>query len=385
MASDAAYDRLERFYRSLIGGRAEQLGILKSSWRLKVARAVYGRFDQDRLLRLARELNLTLDLPDRSFSPSVVYDDAVLVDAPLGSRISEHISFNEGRIYLQSAPSYLVIRHLPIDSADYALDLCGSPGGKAIHCYDRFKRARPVLVNEYSQARRAKLVSVLRTYDADALPALGINAASICRYVANALPLIILDAPCSGEAHLVRNTRQLAQWRPRQSRMLAMRQRAMAIAAVHALMPGGLLLYATCSLSPYENELMIDDVLAKFGTAVELVPWPAGVLSELVHDPELLGTLGHVADQGVDERIAQCAWRFWPAAFGEPFFGVLIRKIEPTYPKRATHPVPISYPSRKSRGAYRTVRLGPAGREYSVPVVWPDLPPLPYLRLGVDR
>lgn len=385
MGSKNSYQRLERFYRGLIGPRADQLALLKDQSRQKIARAVYLRFDQRKLLELTRQLNLTVDFPGRDFSPQPVADDAVLIDTPLAGRLSEHLSFNEGRIYIQSIPSYLVIHHLPIEPADYALDLCGAPGGKALHCYDRFNRAKPVLVNEYSEARRVRLVGVLRTYRAESLPLLGIAASGVCRHVVNEIPLILLDAPCSGEAHLVRNKKQLAQWRPRQSKMFALRQRAMAIAAIGALSPGGLLLYATCTVSPYENELMIQDLLAKFGETIELVPWPADALDEWPTGPDQFAVLDRVGDKQIDERIVRSAWRFWPAAFGEPFFAVLIRKVAATNPKQILKPCPLIYPPHKSKRSTRLVRLGPTGREFNVPASWPKLPPLPYLRLGTER
>jgi len=402
--TDDSYSRLERFYRGLIGERAEQLRRLRERSGLKIARAVPGRFDRARLWRLVEELKLIVGRAQREFAPRPVYDDAVLIDTELAGRLSEQRVLDEGGVYIQAAPSYLVIRHLQgvspesmnggesaegggptasqIEEASYALDLCASPGGKALHVYDRFERRRPVIANEYSQARRMRLVSVLRTYGAEALPMVGIDAGTVCRFAVNEIPLIVLDAPCSGEAHLVRNAKALSQWRPRQTQMLALRQRGMASSAVHALKPGGILLYSTCTISPFENELMVDDLLKRFGDAIEPIPWPKGVIDEFANDPADLEVLSEVEGKQIDERIVRCAWRFWPAALGEPFFAVQIRKVKPTQPKREAKPVPIGYPHHKSKQARRPVRVGPAGREYAVPSEWPELPGLPYLRMG---
>lgn len=388
MSDSQAYQRLERFYKTLLGDRAEQLRLLRDRDGFKVARAIPGRIDQQQLLTMMRELRLlastTSDRSTEIIEPSPLNDDAVLIDTTLASRLADNVRFNAGHIYIQALPSYLVINHAPLDGIDVVLDLCSAPGGKAIHCFDRLQRKFPVIANEFSQARRARLISVLRTYGCDRLPLLSIDAGAICRLVTNALPMILLDAPCSGEAHLVRNPKRLAEWRPRQSKVLAMRQHAMAVGALHALKPGGVLLYSTCTVSPYENELMINDLLEKFGPAIEPIPWPTGALDRFITSADQVMPLDHVEDTIIDPRIVRCAWRFWPEPFGEPFFAVLLKKVAPTETKREPEPFPLVYDTTKRRGEKspeRTVLLGPNKRAFSVPANWPELPPLPYQRL----
>jgi 16S rRNA C967 or C1407 C5-methylase (RsmB/RsmF family) len=373
------------FYRSLLGPEADrQIQSLLAGPAVKVARAIPSRFHVAGLRSLAHELQLSLPKAEgAAVEPKDFLDDAVLVSNALAGRLSQCTAFDEGKFYLQSVPSYLVIKFLPLDGVEYVLDMCASPGGKALHGYDRMDRRRPVIVNEPAGARRMRLASVLKLYGADELPVLGIDGGLLCHFVINTIPLIVLDAPCSGEAHVLSHPQRRKEWTPRQTKMLAQRQLSLAGAAVHALRPNGILLYSTCALSPYENELLIHELLSRFEDALEPVPWPVGDLgSQISMEANILPLTG-IPGMKVDPRIPQLGWRFRPADFGEPFFAVLLKKTRPTEPRRPVEPYPVEY-QRRGRGSSPTaiVKVGPGRREFMVPATWPELPPLPYLRIG---
>jgi 16S rRNA (cytosine967-C5)-methyltransferase len=71
---------------------------------------------------------------------------------------------------------------------------------------------------------------------------------------------ILVDAPCSGTGTLARNPE--IKWRliPEDIADLAAKQQAILGNALDLLAPGGLLVYATCSLEPEENQGVIDAV-----------------------------------------------------------------------------------------------------------------------------
>ncbi len=372
------------FYRPLLGQETDrEIRALLAGPAGKVARVIPTRFDFSGLKKLIENLEFTLPPsgPNRE-KPKPVSEDAFFVSNELSSRLSQCTAFNEGKFYLQSAPSYLVIKHLPLPDAEYVFDMCASPGGKALHCYDRMNRTRPVIVNEPAGARRMRLTSVLKTYGAEELPVTGIDGGWICQYVNNLLPLILLDAPCSGEAHILTQPQRRKEWTPRQTGMLAQRQFALAAAAVHALKPGGLLLYSTCALSPLENELLIQELLHRFENALEPQQFPVKIPSEVLNPTSDISPLPKVKDLDIDPGILNTAWRFRAADFGEPFFAVLLKKMQPTTPKKPITPFPLQYERGKSKNNYRTLKVGPGKREYLVPLQWPELPPLPYLHIG---
>lgn len=374
--------RFAEFYRSLLGGDIEaEIRALLSGPKEKVARAVFSRSDLSGLQTLVSEFEMTLPRSGEARS-RVLYDDAMMVTNEVVSCLSRSVAFEQGKFYLQSFPSYFVIRMLPMAGAEYVLDLCASPGGKALHCYDRMERQRPVIVNEPAGARRMRLTSVLRTYGAEGLPVLGIDGGLVCQFLANEIPLIVLDAPCSGEAHILTQPQRRREWTPKQTMMLGRRQLGLLSAAVHALRPGGVMLYSTCALSPYENELLIHELLERMEGAVEPVRWPEDGYSELQKLGVNSKPIERVGEKVIDSRIVEMGWRFRPVDFGEPFFGILLTKKTPTMPKKPIEPYPIAYEKVRSKDQWRSVRVGPGRREFIVPSRWPELPGLPYLHLG---
>jgi 16S rRNA C967 or C1407 C5-methylase (RsmB/RsmF family) len=374
--------RFADFYRPLLGGDIDaEIRALLEGPREKVARAIFSRSDFSALKTVVGEFEMTLPKSDKPRS-RVLYDDAMMVSNEVVSCLSRSTAFEQGKFYLQSFPSYFVIRMLPIAGAEYVLDLCASPGGKALHCYDRMERQRPVIVNEPAGARRMRLASVLRTYGAEGLPVLGIDGGLVCQFLANEIPLIVLDAPCSGEAHILTQPQRRREWTPKQTMMLARRQLGLLSAAVHALRPGGVMLYSTCALSPYENELLIHELLERMEGAVEPMRWPEEGVAELQKLGVNYKPIEEVTGRVIDPRIVETAWRFRPVDFGEPFFGILLTKKEPTMPKKPIEPYPMVYEKARSKDQWRNVRVGPGRREFIVPAQWPELPGLPYLHLG---
>ena len=88
---------------------------------------------------------------------------------------------------------------------------------------------------------------------------------------------VLVDAPCSGVGALRRNPE--ARWRMNAADIddFARRQRAIAERAATLLAPGGMLVYATCTLLAAENQAVAEAVAAARG--LEVVP-PAEVLGD---------------------------------------------------------------------------------------------------------
>jgi 16S rRNA (cytosine1407-C5)-methyltransferase len=374
--------RFAEFYHSVLGEETDrQMQAILTGQSPKVARAVFSRFDIGQLLSLVKEISITLSSSAQE-TPKPFFDDAVIVSQELASLLSRTRAFDEGKFYLQSIPSYLAIKLLDIDSFEYALDMCASPGGKAIHLYDRFQRAKPVIVNEPAGSRRMRLTSVLKTYGAEELPLLGIDGGLVSQCVINEIPFILLDAPCSGEAHIVCEPQRRKEWTPKQTHALAQRQLALACSAIHALKPGGHLLYSTCALSPFENELLICELLERFPDSISLCEIPN---ISAIHDEFPLANLSplpKIENTVVPSDILHFGLRFRPSDFGEPFFTVLLEKKYPTQPKKPIQPTPIIYEKASKTSTTRTVKIGKGRRQYNVPAEWTILPPLPYLHVG---
>lgn len=164
--------------------------------------------------------------------------------------------YAEGAFMVQDPAQALVVRYWDLFRDATVFDACAAPGGKAIALGLRAKR---VLAADRSSSRLRRLQSNLHRAGSGRELALLADAA---------LPpirpteVVILDAPCLGTGTLARHPE--ARWRVTADALeaLALEGARLLAALADRVAPGGLLLYATCSLEPEENHEQIENFLA---------------------------------------------------------------------------------------------------------------------------
>lgn len=139
------------------------------------------------------------------------------------------------------------------------LDACAAPGGKAAALADLAPAARPFIAADVGASRIRLAASTLRRTGSDARPV----AMDARRPAIRSARTILLDAPCSGTGVLRR--RPDSRWRTSEQRLasLVALQAELLEACAELLETGGLLVYATCSLEPEENEEQVDAFLSR--------------------------------------------------------------------------------------------------------------------------
>jgi 16S rRNA C967 or C1407 C5-methylase (RsmB/RsmF family) len=156
---------------------------------------------------------------------------------------------------------------LEVRDGDEVADFCAAPGGKSLILTESLRTGGRLVANELSDGRRARLRAVLHDYlPEDVLSRVrvtGHDATRWCLYETEAYDRILLDAPCSGERHLLANGEEIAQWSPARSKNLAVRQYALLASALAVVRVGGRIVYSTCSLSNLENDAVIARLMKK--------------------------------------------------------------------------------------------------------------------------
>jgi 16S rRNA C967 or C1407 C5-methylase (RsmB/RsmF family) len=171
--------------------------------------------------------------------------------------------------YFLDGASVRAARALGVQPGDTVLDMCAAPGGKTLVLALALAGSGLLVSNDRSADRRSRLKRVVEEH----LPVELRSVVTVTGYDATRWGLheqgvydkILLDAPCSSERHLVHSPAHLAQWSPNRTKSLAQQALAMLCAALEALKPGGRLLYSTCSISPEENQ----DLLERFSSKRE--------------------------------------------------------------------------------------------------------------------
>lgn len=194
-----------------------------------------------------------------------------ILKAALLKPLSNYHALQDGLLkpyYLDQA-SFQAASSLPLEENDQILDLCAAPGGKSLvlALTSEKKKALSLTVNEFSSLRKARLVKVLSEHLPKSLlekiQVTGYDGSLVGKYQKASYHKILVDAPCSGERHLLQSPVHLQKWSEARTKSLAIRQFALLASAFDALKEGGFLLYSTCSLSPCENDGVIEKLLKK--------------------------------------------------------------------------------------------------------------------------
>jgi 16S rRNA (cytosine967-C5)-methyltransferase len=163
-----------------------------------------------------------------------------------------HVGSTGSRI--QDIGAQAIVPMLGIEPGQFLLDLCAAPGNKTAQALEAGARVVACDLHFHRLAQLKPLTQNLVALDGTcALPFRG------------RFDRILVDAPCSGTGTLGRNPEIKWRLRPEDLDDLARRQQALLANALALLEPGGVLVYATCSLEPEENRGVVD------GVAPELV------------------------------------------------------------------------------------------------------------------
>lgn len=187
-------------------------------------------------------------------------------------------------IYIMDPASVMVARALDVQSGDRVLDMCAAPGGKSLVLIEAFGEEGEIFCNDLSPERRERLKKVIQQYVPrdvrNRVWVTGKDGVQFGLKEPGSFDRVLLDAPCSGERHILENAAAQEEWSPRRTEHLASRQYSLLAAAFLAVKEGGRIVYSTCSISPTENDEVVRKLLKKKKTSVKLIEAPVGVGGE---------------------------------------------------------------------------------------------------------
>jgi len=162
----------------------------------------------------------------------------------------------------QSRAAMTVPRLLGPRPGERVLDLCAAPGGKTTHLAALMGGRGEVVAVERHPGRAEALRRTAARMGAAAMVAVRTGDAAAAHEAA-AYDRVLVDPPCSDLGTLA--SRPDARWRkaPDLPARLAGEQAAILRAGAEAVRPGGTLVYATCTISPVENEAVVHGFLAE--------------------------------------------------------------------------------------------------------------------------
>ncbi len=207
------------------------------------------------------ELRSRLEQRGMETTPSTLIPEALLANR-IGD-ISELPEFQNGLFQIQDESSMLASYVVDPQSGESVLDLCAAPGGKTTHLAALMKNKGRIIAVDL-HAHRLKLIEEnCRRLGVEIVQLKKGNATRLKDYMDETVDRILIDAPCSGLGTLGR--RPDSRWRktPQTIKQLVTLQQRLLESASGFLKPGGILVYATCTISRQENQDVANNFIMK--------------------------------------------------------------------------------------------------------------------------
>ena len=168
--------------------------------------------------------------------------------------------YKQGLFEIQDASSQLIAPFLQLKEGLTVIDACAGAGGKSLHIAAMMKNRGKIISMDVEERKLTELqrradragVSIIKTQL--------INAATIQKFK-NTADRLLLDVPCSGLGVIRRNPD--AKWKLNLDFIEQIKKTQQDIICNYSRMlkAGGIMVYATCSILPGENQDQVEGFL----------------------------------------------------------------------------------------------------------------------------
>ncbi len=166
-------------------------------------------------------------------------------------------SFLNGYYEVQDVGSQMIAHYLAPQSKSTVIDACAGAGGKSLHIAALMQNKGRIISMDIEAPKLKELERRALRAGVTCIQTKPIKENTIAGFK-NAADFLLLDVPCSGMGVLRRNPDD--KWKLTKERVDALVQIQQQILQEYSTMlkPGGILVYATCSILPAENDNQID-------------------------------------------------------------------------------------------------------------------------------
>jgi 16S rRNA (cytosine967-C5)-methyltransferase len=174
---------------------------------------------------------------------------------PAGGAVTSLPGYAEGAWWVQDAAAALPARLFGDVAGRDIVDLCAAPGGKSAQLAAAGARVTAI---DRSTRRLDRLVA---NFDRLGLPIEAVAADALAWRPTHPVDCVLLDAPCTTTGAIRRHPDVPHLKMPDDVARLSVVQENLLRAAIDMLVPGGTLVYCTCSLEPDEGPRRIDALI----------------------------------------------------------------------------------------------------------------------------
>ncbi|QQE80738.1 16S rRNA (cytosine(967)-C(5))-methyltransferase RsmB [Alicyclobacillus sp. SO9] len=280
----------ERVDTAAIRDEATRIGVELSypTWLVKRLFAAYGKKRALSILQHSNQKShLSVRVNTRVTTVEKVLDDinnrdglaeAVASEvSPVGLRLMRGLDverwslYQEGKVSVQDEAAMLIAPLLQPSPGQRVLDMCAAPGSKTAHIAELMDDDGAVTAADIHPHKVKLIAGTATRLHLESIQTMAMDARLLPQFphYQAMFDSVLLDAPCSGLGVL--RHRPDIRWRRKESDIaeLAKLQVQLLEAAVEVVKPGGVIVYATCTLLPEENQQVVADVLARHSEVTE--------------------------------------------------------------------------------------------------------------------
>jgi 16S rRNA (cytosine967-C5)-methyltransferase len=178
--------------------------------------------------------------------------------------------FSEGWVSVQDTAAQLAAELLDVQIGHRVLDVCAAPGGKAAHILEHQPKVRELVAVDIDKLRLQRVNDNFQRLKLSAKLIVGDASKPEDWWDGQLFDRILLDVPCSALGVIRRHPDIKLLRRAEDINTLQVLQQRIMTAVWPLLAPGGIMLYATCSILKQENEQQIEAFLATNANAIEV-------------------------------------------------------------------------------------------------------------------
>ena len=217
--------------------------------------------------------------------------DGSFVELERGKKVTDVPGFAEGGFIVQDPGTALAVELMDAKLGDVILDACAAPGGKTVQlawrgakvtaCEVNPKRRRKLEENIARLRLEVEVVGSLESAGSGSAAGVENDLAHSTTQKTKQFPKVLVDAPCSNTGVLRRRPDARWNWSVEKLESLVKLQAEILDQAARLVVPGGTLVYSTCSNEPEENLDQVNAFLARHAdfsldTTRESVPFESG-------------------------------------------------------------------------------------------------------------
>ena len=176
-------------------------------------------------------------------------------------KIGNHPYHHAGMIYVQEPGAMAPAECVEINPDWAILDMCAAPGGKSTQLKNKLGEKGILVSNEIIPSRCKILTGNIERLGLRNCVTTCMDTSKLAKTFPKAFDLVMCDAPCSGEGMFRKEDIAIDEWSIDNVNKCAERQSEILNNASKLVKNGGYIVYATCTFSIEENEMVVDKFL----------------------------------------------------------------------------------------------------------------------------